>query len=97
MFDIEHYMRLLWVIVFFAIYKLHKSKLHEKTIPQLMQVAEILHKQPDILLFELAEIAGLAEIHLGRSVHEELTPREERQRREMAAIHSPESLSTKNL
>lgn len=65
--------------------KLHKSKLHEKTLPQLVHVAEILHKQHDIRLYELAEIAGLAEIHLGRSVQEELSPREERQRREMAA------------
>lgn len=65
--------------------KLHKSKLHEKTLPQLVHVAEILQKQPDILLYELAAVAGLAEIHLGRSVNEELTAREERQRREMAA------------
>jgi hypothetical protein len=65
--------------------KLHKSKLHEKTLPQLVDVAEILHKQPDILLYELAGVAGLAEIHLGRSVQEELSLREERQRREMAA------------
>lgn len=65
--------------------KLYKSKLHEKTLPQLVHVAEILHKQPDILLYELAEIAGLAEIHLGRSVQQELTKREEHQRREMAA------------
>jgi hypothetical protein len=65
--------------------KLHKSKLQEKTLPQLVNVAEILHKQPDILLYELAEVAGLAEIHLGRSVQEELSLREERQRREMAA------------
>jgi hypothetical protein len=65
--------------------KLYKSKLHEKTLPQLVHVAEILHKQPDILLYEVAEIAGLAEIHLGRSVQQELTKREEHQRREMAA------------
>ncbi|BDU53386.1 hypothetical protein [Limnohabitans sp. INBF002] len=65
--------------------KLHKSKLHEKTLPQLVLVAEILHKKPEILLYELAEVAGLAEIHLGRSVQEELTKREEHQRREMAA------------
>jgi hypothetical protein len=65
--------------------KLHKSKLHEKTLPQLVHVAEILHKQPDILLYELAEVTGLAEIHLGRSVQQELTMREEHQRREMAA------------
>jgi hypothetical protein len=65
--------------------KLHKSKLHEKTLPQLLHVAEILHKQPDILLYELAEVTGLAEIHLGRSVQQELTKREEHQRREMAA------------
>ena len=54
-------------------------------MPQLINVAEILHKQPDILLYELAEVAGLAEIHLGRAVQQELTAREERQRREMAA------------
>lgn len=65
--------------------KLHKSKLHEKTLPKLVDVAEILHKQPDILLYDLAERAALAEIHLGRSVQEELTRNEERQRREMAA------------
>lgn len=65
--------------------KLHKSKLHEKTLPQLVHVAEILHKQPDILLYKLAEVAGLAEVHLGRAVQEELTKREEHQRREMAA------------
>ena len=65
--------------------KLHKSKLQEKTLPILVNVAEILHKQPDILLYELAEVAGLAEIHLGRSVQQELTKREEHQRREMAA------------
>ena len=65
--------------------KLHKSKLQEKTLPQLIHVAEILHNQPDILLYELAQVAGLAEIHLGRSVQQELTKREEHQRREMAA------------
>lgn len=65
--------------------KLHKSKLQEKTLPILVHVAETLQKQPDIRLYELAEVAGLAEIHLGRSVHEELTKREEYQRREMAA------------
>lgn len=65
--------------------KLHKSKLQEKTLPTLVYVAEILHRQPDILLYELAQLAGLAEIHLGRSVQEELTKREERQRREMSA------------
>lgn len=65
--------------------KLHKSRLHEKTLPQLVQVAEILHKEPEILLYDLADRAQLAEIHLGRSVQEELTRNEERQRREMAA------------
>ena len=65
--------------------KLNKSQLQVKTLPLLVNVAELLHKQPEILLYELAEAAGLAEIHLGRSVQEELTKREEHQRREMAA------------
>ncbi len=65
--------------------KLHKSKLQEKTLPLLVNVAELLHKQPDILLYELAKVAGLAEMHLGRAIQEELTKREEHQRREMAA------------
>ncbi len=65
--------------------KLHKSKLHEKTLPQLVHVAEILHKQPDILLYELAKQAGIVEIHLGRAKQEELTARANRQRREMGA------------
>lgn len=65
--------------------KLHKNRMQGKTLPELVNVAEILHKQPDILLYDLADRAQLAEMHLGRSVQEELTAREERQRREMAA------------
>jgi hypothetical protein len=65
--------------------KLHKSDLQDKTIPKLVEVAEILHRHPDIQLYELADMAQLATIHLGRAVNEQLTDREERQRREMAA------------
>lgn len=65
--------------------KLHKSRLQIKTLPKLVEVAEILFREPDILLYDLAVKAELAEVHLGRSVQEALTDREEHQRREMAA------------
>lgn len=65
--------------------KLQKSTLQGKTLPQLVHVAELLAQNPEMRLYELAVQAGLAEHHLGRSVQQELTARDERQRREMAA------------
>lgn len=68
-----------------AIVQLETTKLQHKTVPVLVDVVEILYKFPDIQLFELAQKAKLAEIHLGRSKQEVNTPEQEKQRRQMAA------------
>lgn len=68
-----------------ALIQLETSKLQHKTVPLLVDVAKLLYRNPDISLYQLAQRAKLAEHHLGRSVSESLSEREERQRREMAA------------
>lgn len=68
-----------------ALVQLETSKLQHKTVPLLVDVATIMHRYPDISLHQLAQKAGLAEHHLGRSTSEQLSAREEQQRREMAA------------
>lgn len=67
-----------------AIVKLQSSNLQNKTLPLLVEVAEILFNEPDILIYDLAIKAELAAVHLGRGKQEELTESEEHQRREMA-------------
>ena len=68
-----------------ALAQLETTKLQHKTIPILVDVAEILYKNPDIQLYQLAQRAKLAEHHLGRSKSESLSADEEKQRRQMAA------------
>ena len=68
-----------------AIVQLETNRLQHKTVPTLVDVAEILYRTPNIQLYQLAQKAKLAEHHLGRSVSESLSEREEKQRREMAA------------
>lgn len=68
-----------------AIVLLEDSKLQHKTIPTLVRVAEILHNNPDIQLYQLAQRAKLAEIHLGRKIQEVNSTEQEKQRRQMAA------------
>ena len=73
-----------------AIVQLEDTKLQHKTIPTLVRVAEILHSNPDIQLYQLAQRAKLAEHHLGRSKSESLSVDEEKQRRQMAASRHKE-------
>ncbi|MDH6300132.1 hypothetical protein [Polynucleobacter sphagniphilus] len=68
-----------------ALVQLETTKLQHKTIPVLVDVAEILFRTPDIQLYQLAQRAKLAEIHLGRKVQETNSPEQEKQRRQMAA------------
>jgi hypothetical protein len=68
-----------------AIVQLETNRLQHKTVPILVNVAELLYRYPDMNLYQIAQKAKLAEHHLGRSVSESLSQREERQRREMAA------------
>ena len=68
-----------------ALVQLEDSRLQHKTIPTLVNVAQILHSNPDIQLYQLAQRAKLAEIHLGRKVQEKNSPEQEKQRRQMAA------------
>lgn len=68
-----------------AIVQLETNRLQHKTVPILVNVAEILFHNPNISLYQIAQKAKLAEHHLGRSVSEALSEREEKQRREMAA------------
>jgi len=68
-----------------AIVQLETNRLQHKTVPILVDVADILYHNPNIQLYQLAQKAKLAEHHLGRSVSESLSEREEKQRREMAA------------
>ena len=68
-----------------ALVQLETTKLQHKTIPILVDVAEILYRNPDIQLYQLAQRAKLAEIHLGRKVQETNSPEQEKQRRQMAA------------
>ena len=68
-----------------ALVQLETTKLQHKTIPTLVDVAEILYRNPDIQLYQLAQRAKLAEIHLGRKVQEVNSPEQEKQRRQMAA------------
>lgn len=68
-----------------AIVQLETNRLQHKTVPILVDVADILYRHPDIQLYQLAQRAKLAEIHLGRSKQEVNTPEEEKQRRQMAA------------
>jgi hypothetical protein len=68
-----------------ALVQLETSKLQHKTIPILVDVAEILYRNPDIQLYQLAQRAKLAEIHLGRKVQEKNSADQEKQRRQMAA------------
>lgn len=68
-----------------ALVQLETTKLQHKTIPTLVDVAEILYRNPDIQLYQLAQRAKLAEIHLGRKVQEENSAEQEKQRRQMAA------------
>lgn len=68
-----------------ALVQLETTKLQHKTIPILVDVAEILFSNPDIQLYQLAQKAKLAEHHLGRSRSETLSAEDEKQRRQMAA------------
>jgi len=68
-----------------ALVQLETIKLQHKTIPLLVDVAEILHRNPDIQLYQLAQKAKLAEIHLGRNIQESNSAEQEKQRRQMAA------------
>ena len=68
-----------------AIVQLETNRLQHKTVPILVNVAEILFRNPNMSLYQIAQKAKLAEHHLGRSVSEALSEREEKQRREMAA------------
>ena len=68
-----------------ALVQLETSKLQHKTVPILVDVAEIIYRNPDIQLYQLAQRAKLAEIHLGRKVQEINSPEQEKQRRQMAA------------
>lgn len=68
-----------------ALVQLETTKLQHKTIPILVDVAEILYRNPDIQLYQLAQRAKLAEIHLGRKVQESNSAEQEKQRRQMAA------------
>lgn len=68
-----------------ALVQLETTKLQHKTIPILVDVAEILYRNPHIQLYQLAQRAKLAEIHLGRKVQEENSAEQEKQRRQMAA------------
>jgi hypothetical protein len=68
-----------------ALVQLETTKLQHKTIPILVDVAEILYRNPDIQLYQLAQRAKLAEIHLGRKVQEANSTEQEKQRRQMAA------------
>ena len=68
-----------------ALVQLETTKLQHKTIPILVDVAEILYRNPDIQLYQLAQRAKLAEHHLGRSKSETLSAEDEKQRRQMAA------------
>jgi hypothetical protein len=68
-----------------ALVQLETTKLQHKTIPILVDVAEILFSNPDIQLYQLAQKAKLAEIHLGRKVQETNSAEQEKQRRQMAA------------
>ena len=68
-----------------ALVILETIKLQHKTIPVIVDVAEILYRNPDIQLYQLAQRAKLVEIHLGRKVQETNSPEQEKQRRQMAA------------
>ena len=68
-----------------ALIQLESNRLQHKTVPILADVAELIFKSPGMSLYQLAQKAKLAEHHLGRSVSESLSQREEKQRREMAA------------
>ena len=68
-----------------ALVQLETSKLQHKTVPILVDVAEIIYRNPDIQLYQLAQRAKLAEMHLGRKVQETNSPEQEKQRRQMAA------------
>ena len=68
-----------------ALVQLETTKLQHKTVPILVDVAEILHRNPGIQLYQLAQRAKLAEIHLGRKVQESNSAEQEKQRRQMAA------------
>lgn len=68
-----------------ALVQLETTKLQHKTIPLLVDVAEILYRNPDIQLYQLAQKAKLAEIHLGRNIQESNSAEQEKQRRQMAA------------
>ena len=68
-----------------ALVQLETTKLQHKTIPTLVDVAEILYRNPDIQLYQLAQRAKLAEIHLGRKIQEVNSLEQEKQRRQMAA------------
>ena len=68
-----------------ALVQLETTKLQHKTVPILVDVAEILHRNPRIQLYQLAQRAKLAEIHLGRKVQETNSVEQEKQRRQMAA------------
>jgi hypothetical protein len=68
-----------------ALVQLETTKLQHKTIPLLVDVAEILYRNPDIQLYQLAQRAKLAEIHLGHKIQEKNSAEQEKQRRQMAA------------
>lgn len=68
-----------------ALVQLETTKLQHKTIPLLVDVAEILYRNPDIQLYQLAQRAKLAEIHLGHKIQETNSSEQEKQRRQMAA------------
>ena len=76
-----------------AIVQLETNRLQHKTVPILVDVAELIFKTPNISLYQLAQKAKLAEHHLGRSKTEALSQREEKQRREMAASRYKEQAS----
>ena len=68
-----------------AIVQLETTRLQHKTVPLLVNVAELLYRSPQISLYQIAQKANIAEHHLGRSVSEALSERDERQRRERLA------------
>lgn len=68
-----------------AMVQLETTRLQHKTVPLLVNVAELLYRSPQISLYQIAQKAKIAEHHLGRSVSEALSERDERQRRERLA------------
>jgi hypothetical protein len=68
-----------------AVVQLETTRLQHKTVPILVNVAELLYRSPQISLYQIAQKAKIAEHHLGRSVSEALSERDERQRRERLA------------